>query len=83
MTTTRSAASAPWLRRHYPKVLLGLAAAVALAGGAYVANRKTPEGHLASAKALRPRGDAKAAIVEIKAAQQAMPRNPEVRFQLA
>jgi len=83
MTSTRTADSSPWLRRHYPKLLVTLIAAAALAGGAYVVNRKTPEGHLASARTLQQRGDIKAAIIEIKTALQATPQSPEVRFQLA
>jgi len=81
--TPQSAASAPWLRRHFPKLLLALLATAVLAGGAYLSNRQTPEDQLANAKTLQRQGDFKGAIIEIKSALQAMPANPEVRFQLA
>lgn len=82
MTSKRSTVPAPWLRRHYPKLLIALLAAAVLGGGGYAMSLKSPEDHLAHAKALQAKGDAKGAMIEIKSALQQAPNDPEVRYLL-
>lgn len=73
---------APW-RRHAPKLLIVLLAAVTLAGGAYLAQRKSPEDHLQAAAELRQSGDIKGEVIALKSALQGMPGNADVRLRLA
>ncbi len=82
MTSKRPTASPPWLTRHYPKLLIALLAVAALAGVGYALNGKSPADHLAQAKVLQAKGDAKGAMIEIKSALQQAPNDPEVRYLL-
>lgn len=82
MTSKRATASPPWLKRHSPKLLIALVAAAVAIGGGYAVSRKSPEDHLAHAKALQAKGDAKGAMIEIKSALQLAPNDPAVRYLL-
>lgn len=70
------------LFHHLPKLLAALAGVAVLAGGAYVATRKSPDDHLKLAVARHQSGDFKGAEIELKNTLQAAPDNADARFLL-
>jgi putative PEP-CTERM system TPR-repeat lipoprotein len=82
MTTATTQSLSTWPRRHLSKLLIGLLAAAALTGGAYLYNRPTPESQIAKAASLRQAGNMKAATIELMNAAQARPNSGEIRWLL-
>lgn len=82
MARTRHRKSRHPLWTHLPKILAGLLGVAVLAGGAYVATRKTPEDHFKAGVASHQRGDFKGATIELKNTLQVAPDNAEARYLL-
>lgn len=71
-----------WTRKHLPKLLAALIGGAALAGGAYLTTRQSPEDHLKSGIDLQQKGDLKGAAIELKNALQQLPSNADARYRL-
>jgi len=82
MARTRHRKSRHPLWTHLPKILAGIVGVAVLAGGAYVATRKSPDDHLQAGIAMHQRGDFKGAAIELKNTLQAAPENAEARYLL-
>ncbi len=70
------------LLNYLPKILAGLVATAALAGGYYFVTKKTPEDHLKAGIELHQKADSKGAAIELKNYLQTEPNSGEARLLL-